>query len=80
MGLRSLQRRLKSEGVSFNLILDHVRRGLVIRYLADRTKSVKEVAYLAGFVDQSHFSRSCKQWLGKPPMEYRRTLGFPDKD
>jgi len=42
--------------------------------------SLTEIAYLTGFSDQSHFTRSFKQHTGKNPLSYRNNIrkGKPD--
>ncbi len=39
--------------------------------LRDTTRSISEIAYCAGFCDQSHFSRCFKQQIGVTPDRYR---------
>lgn len=68
---RSLQRKLADEGTSFELLLDEVRQQLALRYLADRTLAVSEVAYLLGYSEPSPFHRAFKRWTGKTPAEMR---------
>ena len=68
---RSLQRRLASEGVSFDALLDELRRELAVRYLADRTIAIAEVAYLLGYSEPSPFHRAVRRWTGRTPSELR---------
>lgn len=71
MSERSLQRRLSDEGVTFDALLDEVRRDLALRYLADPKIAVAEVAYLLGYSEPSPFHRAFKRWTGKTPAEAR---------
>jgi AraC-like DNA-binding protein len=64
---QTLYRRLKAEGVTFETVLDELRRRLAIDYLASRRASVSEAAYLVGYSDPSAFSRAFKRWTGKSP-------------
>lgn len=75
MSERSLQRRLADEGVSFELVLDALRRELALRYLGDRRLAISEVAYLLGYSEPSAFHRAFKRWTGHTPSELRRTAG-----
>lgn len=67
MGLsrQTLYRRLKAEGVSFDQVLDALRRRMAEAYL-DKL-SVNETAYLLGFSETSAFSRAYKRWTGTRP-------------
>lgn len=68
---RTLQRRLREHGTSFEQVLD--------RTLADHAKTMLEepgslttIAYDLGFSDPAHFSRAFKRWTGVQPAEWRR--------
>jgi len=72
MSERSLQRRLADEGVSFDAVLDDLRRELALRYLAAPSVAIAEVAYLLGYSEPSAFHRAFKRWTGVTPAEARR--------
>lgn len=67
----TLYRRLKSEGATFEQILDRLRRRMALDYLGGRKVSVNETAYLLGFSDPAAFSRAFKRWEGRSPREFR---------
>jgi AraC-like DNA-binding protein len=67
---RTLQRKLKEEGVSFLQIVDEVRQKLAIQYLASGNYLIKDVAYILGYNEQSAFIRAFKRWTGKTPVAY----------
>ncbi|HEY0114794.1 MAG TPA: helix-turn-helix domain-containing protein [Allosphingosinicella sp.] len=69
---QTLYRRLKAEGVTFEELLDSLRRRLAIRFLQKEGLSVKEAAYRLGFSDPSAFSRAFKRWTGSSPTAMRR--------
>ena len=71
MSRQTLYRRLKSEGVTFEEILDAKRRSLAIRFLKFDRISVKAVAYRLGFSDPAAFSRAFKRWTGASPSTVR---------
>jgi AraC-like DNA-binding protein len=71
MSRQTLFRRLKEEGVTFEEVLDALRRRLALQYLAGRKASVSEIAYLVGFSDPAAFSRAVKRWTGKSPRDLR---------
>lgn len=62
---QTLYRRLKAEGVSFDQVLDALRRKMAETYL--ERLSVSETAYLVGFSETSAFSRAFKRWTGVSP-------------
>jgi len=74
---RTLQRRLQSEGTSFQLLLDDTRRELAQQYLRKPRNSLKQVAELLGFEDQSNLFRACKRWFGESPGQYRARFAVP---
>lgn len=71
---RTLQRRLRAEGTSYQQLLDEARCELARKYLAQDKLPLSAMADLLGFGDQSNFFRACKRWFGVPPGEYRRAL------
>jgi AraC-like DNA-binding protein len=56
-------------------LLDRTRRGLAIRYLADPTAVIFEVAILLGFSEPSAFHRAFKRWTGHTPRQFQRLGG-----
>ena len=68
---QTLFRRLKAEGVTFEKVLDELRRKLALRYLGEGKVSVNEAAYLVGFSDPASFSRAFKRWTGSSPRAMR---------
>lgn len=44
--------------------------------LVNSTQSVSQVAFETGFEDLSHFSRVFKQYTGKNPTDYKKSLAF----
>jgi AraC-like DNA-binding protein len=69
---KTLYRRLRAEGVTFEEVLDDLRRRLALSYLADKKVSVNETAYLVGFSDPAAFSRAFKRWTGSSPSTIAR--------
>lgn len=69
---QTLYRKLKAEGVTFEQLLDQLRRRLALDYLRARKVSVNETAYLVGFSDPAAFSRAFKRWTGFSPLKYRK--------
>ncbi|GAB3258207.1 AraC family transcriptional regulator [Larkinella harenae] len=71
MGVRTLQLHLKSEGVTYQQLLDEVRHDLAIRHLREPHFSTTDIAYLLGFSEPSVFYRTFKKWTGSTPGAYR---------
>ncbi len=71
MSPRTLQRRLKDQGIVFNDVLDAMRFRAAKTYLGQRDVAGSEVAYLLGFAEQSSFNRAFRRWSGQTPTEYR---------
>jgi AraC-like DNA-binding protein len=68
---QTLARRLKSEGTTFETLLDALRHRLALAYLGNGKVSVHQCAYLTGFSDPAAFSRACKRWTGLSPRALR---------
>jgi len=75
LSVPTLRRRLKEEGTTHGELLDEVRRELAERYLADKSLSLSEVAFLLGFAHVTAFYRAFHRWFqGCTPAEYRARL------
>ncbi|MEM9928418.1 MAG: ATP-binding protein, partial [Bacteroidota bacterium] len=73
MSQSQLHRKLSAlTGLSPNRFLRHIRLEKAQELLKDRTKSVNEVAYEAGYKDPSYFGRVFKQVMGETPAEWRK--------
>jgi AraC-like DNA-binding protein len=77
MSARTMQRRLRDEGVSFSQVLDDLRRAMAERLLRDRELAVYEVAFLLGYSEPSTFHRAFRRWYGVAPHEFRRAANEP---
>ena len=71
---RTLTRKLKSEGVSFQQLLDEVRFSMAKQMLYQSSKSTKQVANYIGITNPAVFCRAFKKWSGVTPSEYRASL------
>ena len=70
---RTLQRRLRAEGASFETIKDDVRRDIVLKYLRQPAIPLIRVAELLGYASTSVLSRSCYRWFSASPRQLRGT-------
>lgn len=71
---RTLQRRMNERAETFKSVLDEVRRGLALTYIAQPSIDLAELAYLLGFSDQTAFQRAFKKWTGTSPGKYKKSL------
>lgn len=70
---RTLQRRLKEQGLDFKGLVDDTRRRFSLNYLKDPQHTLTEIAYLLGYSEVSAFNRAFKRWTGTTPVSYRRS-------
>ena len=68
----TLQRHLATEGTSFQLVKDQLRRDLAIVRLNTSSVQIAVLASELGFSDQSVFQRAFKTWTGSAPGTYRQ--------
>ena len=68
---RTLQRRLATEGVRCQDVIDRERRTQAARYLTEPGLHLHQVAGLLGYTEQSALNRSCRRWFGKTPRQCR---------
>lgn len=71
MSERSLRRRLAESGVSFQELLDGIRKGRALELLANPAMSVEQIAYAVGFTDPHNFRRAFRRWTGATPGAIR---------
>ena len=73
MSSRTLQRRLASESVSYQQLLDAARKEAARRFLAEPSLAISEVAYFVGYSEPAPFHRAFKRWYGVTPEAFRQT-------
>ena len=73
-GVRSLQRRLKGQGLSYKLIIDQACFQQTQEYLRDPDLRLADIAQQMGYFDQANFNRAFRRWAGMTPSEYRLQL------
>lgn len=71
---RTIRRRLRDEGTSFEAIRDEVRRELTLRCLAQSDLSLTRLAEMLGYAEVSALSRSCQRWFDRSPRCLRKEL------
>ncbi|MFK8022310.1 MAG: AraC family transcriptional regulator [Pseudomonadales bacterium] len=68
---RTLNRKLKEEGTSYQQIKGLCRRDRATNYLTRHSLNVSAIAEKVGFSDPAVFARAFKSWTGLSPTEYR---------
>jgi AraC-like DNA-binding protein len=68
---RTLHRRLKAEGRSFESIKDDVRRDVALRFIQETDHSFTFIAEKLGYAEQSVLTRSCLRWFDAAPSQLR---------
>jgi len=68
---RTLMRRLKRGGTSYQTILEDVRKTLAVDYLLRSGMNVSQIAYRLGYQDPSNFGRAFRAWFGVSPGCFR---------
>ena len=74
IGTRTLRRRLKGLGTSYQKILDDVKKELAIEYLQTTTLSVQEISDLLGYSEVTNFRRAFVKWVQLSPYQYRKQI------
>lgn len=73
MSGRVLQSKLRSDGTSFQQVLNKVRMEKASRLLVEGALPISEVAFLVGYSDQSAFNHAFKRWTGHAPKSFRHS-------
>lgn len=71
---RTLIRRLKKDGTSYQAIRDDVRRTLSSNFLLHSDLSIAHISSLLGYQDPSNFGRAFRGWFGSSPGHYRSQM------
>ncbi|HKT17099.1 MAG TPA: AraC family transcriptional regulator [Stellaceae bacterium] len=70
--VRTLQRRLKDAGVSYNDLQNDVRKTLALNLLENDQLALGEIAFSLGYAEVSAFNHAFRRWIGQSPGDYRR--------
>lgn len=71
MSNRTLQRKLKEEGLSYKEVLNELRLELALHYLEHTELTVETIADELGYMEIRSFHRGFKLWTGRTPGSYR---------
>ena len=72
VSVRTLQRRLRPTGHSFEDLTKEMRLEQAVDLLAHTESRILDIALDLGYSDHAHFTRAFRRWMGVSPIEYRR--------
>lgn len=71
--VRTLQRRLADQGVSYTQLLEETRRVKATTLIHQTDLPLTEVAFLLGYSDYPELSRAFQRWFQHTPKQFRMT-------
>lgn len=77
LSVRTLQRRLYEQDLSYAKLLQHVRIEMAKTMLEEKDTPVAEISTSLGYRHSTHFTRAFRQICGLTPREYRRMHAQP---
>lgn len=77
MHRRTLNRRLKAEGTTFQRVLDEVRFDIARDLLENTNVPLDDIAATLGYAAVTPFMRTFRRWSGTTPGQWRRSRGAP---
>lgn len=69
---RKVSRALAREGITFEELLDEVRRETAQHLLGNTDEVISNIAIRTGFASKAPFHRAFRRWTGTTPLSYRR--------
>lgn len=71
LSLRTLHRRLAEDGLSYQTIVDGMRRSVATELLENTHLGIEQIAERVGFADAVSFRKAFKKWTGGSPTDFR---------
>jgi len=71
MSPRTLHRKLRQEGTTYQMLLDDARKELAEWYLLRTREPIEAIAERLGYADASSFSRTFRRWFETAPGKFR---------
>ena len=68
---RTLHRRLREEGTSFQQVKDEVRRDAMLYYIQQTDLEFASISERLGFAEQAVMTRTCHRWFSASPTGLR---------
>lgn len=73
IGVRPIQLKLKEVGVTFQPLLEEIRKNLATKHLKEDKLSTTDIAYLLGYFEPRVFFGSFKMCTGETTAFYRKS-------
>jgi AraC-like DNA-binding protein len=74
---RTLNRRLRGHGLTFQHLLDEVRYAIACQLLRETDMAIVEIGTALGYADPAAFTRAFRRWSGTTPSAWRGTRRRP---
>lgn len=74
MSVRTLQRKLKEENISFNQLYEQCRRDLALLLIKQAELTISTIAYYLNYSSNAAFTKAFKRWEDISPEQYRKSL------
>lgn len=72
MSARTLKRRLSEKQLTFRELVQDIQHHICRQLIRNTNQSMAEIAFQAGFSEQSAFNRAFKRWTGASPANFRK--------
>ena len=69
---RTLSRRLAEEGITYEEVVDQLRRSLALQYIKDPSIPLGEMTWLLGYEGSTSFNHAFRRWTGHSPSAARQ--------
>ena len=69
---RTLQRRLAERNLTYQQLVDNIRKDVAVNLLQKEHESIEKIALKTGINDGSAFYRAFKRWTGLSPGQFRK--------
>jgi AraC-like DNA-binding protein len=80
MHRRTLNRRLKAEGTTFQRVLDEVRFEIAQDLLSNSNVHLDDIAATLGYAAVTPFMRTFRRWSGTTPGQWRRSVRSEERE
>ncbi|ODS00359.1 hypothetical protein AUC68_00880 [Methyloceanibacter methanicus] len=74
IGVRTLQRYLSTDGMSYRDLLAYVRSKRAMELLRNTDMTITQIALALGYSEHANFTRAFTRWTGQAPLAYRRHI------